>query len=185
MVTLLFSTGARISELVCLKAGDFSISARKGQIRIFGKGRKERTLPLWPEVAEEVEQFMSARRLGADDYLFGGRNVPHLTRSGARSRIDAIVKRAQAAHPSLRGKKITPHVFRHSTAMGMLESGVDISTIAIWLGHENIQTTHRYMVTDMNRKEEALRKVHAVDAERKPRARYRASDDVLDFLMSL
>lgn len=185
MVTLLFSTGARISELVCLKAGDFSMSARKGQVRIFGKGRKERTLPLWPEVAEEVEQFMSARRLGADDYLFGGRNVPHLTRSGARSRIDAIVKRAQAAHPSLRGKKITPHVFRHSTAMGMLESGVDISTIAIWLGHENIQTTHRYMVTDMNRKEEALRKVHAVGAERKPQARYRASDDVLDFLMSL
>lgn len=64
--------------------------------------------------------------------------MAHLTRSGARSRIDAIAKRAQANQPSLIGKQITPHVFRNSTAMGMLESGVDISTIAIWLGHESI-----------------------------------------------
>ena len=185
MMALLFSTGARISELICLKVRDFSLSAGKGQVRIFGKGRKERTLPLWPEVAQEVEQYVSAKCLVADDYLFAGRNVAHLTRSGARSRIDAIVKRAQADHPSLMGKRITPHVFRHSTAMGMLASGVDISTIAIWLGHESIQTTHRYMVTDMKRKEEALRKVHAAGAGDGASARYKASDDILDFLMSL
>lgn len=117
--------------------------------------------------------------------LFEGRNVAHLIPSGARSRIDAIAKRAQANQPSLIGKQITPHVFRHSTAMGMLESGVDISTIAIWLGHESIQTTHCYMVTDMKRKEDALRKVHTAGAGDKIAARYRASDDVLDFLMSL
>lgn len=85
----------------------------------------------------------------------------------------------------MKRKQITPHVFRHSTAMAMLESGVDISTIAIWLGHENIQTTHRYMVTDMKRKEEALGKVHAAGPGEQPPARYKASDDVLDFLMSL
>lgn len=185
MITLLFSTGARISELICFKVGDFSLSNGKGQVRIFGKGRKERTLPLWPEVAGEVERYISAKRLGADDHLFSGRNVAHLTRSGARSRIDAIAKRAQKGHPSLKRKQITPHVFRHSTAMAMLESGVDISTIAIWLGHENIQTTHRYMVTDMKRKEEALGKVHAAGPGEQPPARYKASDDVLDFLMSL
>ena len=164
MIALLFSIGARISELVRLKVKDFSLSAGKGQVRIFGKGRKERTLPPWPEIAREVERYVSAKCLGADDYLFEGRNVAHLTRSGARSRIDAIVKRAQANHPSLIGKKNTPHVFRHLTAMGMLESGVDISTIAIWLGHESVQTTHRYMVTDMKRKEDALRKVHTAGA---------------------
>lgn len=186
MVTLLFNTGARISELICFKVDDFSISAGKGQVRIFGKGRKERTLPLWPDVAGEVGRYVSANGLGGGEYLFPGRNVAHLTRSGARSRIDAIVERAQIEHPSLKGKQITPHVFRHSTAMAMLESGVDISTIAIWLGHENIQTTHRYMITDMRRKEEALSKVHAAGSvEQQPPTRYRASDDVLDFLMSL
>lgn len=185
MMTLLFSTGARISELICFRVRDFSLSSGKGQVRIFGKGRKERTLPLWPEVAEEVEQYISLKRLGANDHLFAGRNVSHLTRSGARSRIDAIVKRAQMDHPSLRSKQITPHVFRHSTAMGMLESGVDISTIAIWLGHENIQTTHRYMVTDMKRKEEALGKVHARGTDERLPTRYKASDDILEFLMSL
>lgn len=185
MVTLLFNTGARISELIRFRAGDFSLAGGKGNVRIFGKGRKERTLPLWPEVAEEVERYISAKRLNANDYLFSGRNVAHLTRSGARNRVDAIVKLAQVDHPSLKAKQITPHVFRHSTAMGMLESGVDISTIAIWLGHENIQTTHRYMVTDMKRKEEALGKVHATGLVEQPPTRYKASDDVLDFLTSL
>lgn len=154
-------------------------------MRIFGKGRKERTLPPLPEVAQEVGRYVSAKRLAADDYLFAGRNVAHLTRSGTRSRIDAVVKRARADHPSLMGKRITPHVFRHSAAMGMLESGVDISTIAIRLGHESIRTTHRCMVTDMKRKEDALRKVHAAGAGDSAPVRYKASDDVLDFLMSL
>lgn len=185
MITLLFNTGARISELICFKVRDFSLAAGKGQVSIFGKGRKERTLPLWPEVADEVELYISAKRLGVDDCLFPGRNVDHLTRSGARSRIDAIVKQAQIEHPTLKGKQITPHVFRHSNAMSMLESGVDISTIAIWLGHENIQTTHRYMVTDMKRKEEALWKVHATCSAEQLPTRYKASDDVLGFLMSL
>ena len=185
MLSLLFSTGARISELISLKVGDFSLAGGKGQVRILGKGRKERTLPLWPEVAEEVERLISAKALSPCDYLFSGRNVDHLTRSGARSRIDSIAERARARHPSLRGKRITPHVFRHSTAMAMLDSGVDISTIAIWLGHESIQTTHRYMVTDMKRKEEALHKARGADIEKAEPKRYKASADILDFLMSL
>lgn len=76
MIALLFSTGARISELICLKVRDFSLSAGKGQVRIFGKGRKERTLPLWPEIAREVERYVSVKCLGADDYLFEGRTWP-------------------------------------------------------------------------------------------------------------
>lgn len=185
LISVLFSTGARISEATGLRMRSFE--ARDGGLvlRVVGKGRKERTLPVWPEVASELRGFAEERSLGPDDFVFAGRNVEHMTRSGARYRIDAVVRRAAASHPSLADKRITAHVFRHSCAMSMLESGVDLSTIAIWLGHESVQTTHRYMVADIARKTDALSKVHpGSDSEVAPR-RYRASGDVLDFLESL
>lgn len=185
MISLLFNTGARVSELICLRSRDFSFSDGKGIVKIFGKGRKMRTLPIWPEVASEVKAYIVRNNLENAGYLFAGRNVDHLTRSGVRSRIDTIVRKASSKHPLLADKRISPHVFRHSTAMAMLEAGVDISTIAIWLGHENIQTTHRYMVTDMKRKEAALAKAHGTEVDSKPLGRYRAKEDILDFLNSL
>lgn len=184
MISLLFSTGARVSELVTLRACDFSFSDENGVVKIFGKNRKERTLPLWTEMAAEVNEYIARNGIKRDEYLFPGRNVDHLTRSGARSRIDTLVCKAEHKHPSLAQKKISPHIFRHSTAMAMLEAGVDISTIAIWLGHESIQTTHRYMVTDMRRKEEALKMAHCNDQETDKSERYHASDDILSFLNS-
>ncbi|MEF9876753.1 MAG: tyrosine-type recombinase/integrase [Gordonibacter sp.] len=185
MVSLLFNTGARVSELISIRACDFSFSVEKGVVKIFGKGRKERTLPLWEEVVTETKEYLARNGIRRDEYLFAGRNVEHLTRSGVRSRIESLVAKATLKHPSLAQKKISPHVFRHSTAMAMLEAGVDISTIAIWLGHESIQTTHRYMATDMKRKEEALKKVHDHGQEERKPERYHASDDILSFLNSL
>jgi len=184
MVHLLFSTGVRISELVGARFGDFDLAERGGRVRVFGKGRKERTLPLWPEVAEEVAAFAACEGLTAEDYLFAGRGVPHLTRSGARSRINTLVARASQTHPELAGKRIGPHTFRHSTAMAMLQSGVALSTIAIWLGHESVETTHKYMVADMGLKREALDKVHEgrVGEARRP---YRPDGDILSFLEAL
>lgn len=185
LLSILFSTGARVSEAIGLRMRSFEPRDARLVVRILGKGRKERTLPVWPEVARELAGFAGERGLGPDDFVFAGRNVEHMTRSGARSRIDAVARRATASHPSLADKRITAHVFRHSCAMSMLESGVDLSTIAIWLGHESVQTTHRYMVADMARKEGALSKAHpSVDHDTSPR-RYRASGDVLDFLESL
>lgn len=184
MLALLFSTGMRVSELVNLRVCDFESRGGRHVVRILGKGRKERTLPMWPEVAAEVLALADARSIPAGGHLLAGRNVGHLTRSGARSKIDAVVRRASETHPQLAGKRITPHVFRHSTAMAMLDSGVDLSTIAIWLGHENVQTTHRYMVANMARKEAALAKVHGCVGMPTPE-RYAPSHDVLDFLMSL
>jgi site-specific recombinase XerD len=122
--------------------------------------------------------------IGPGQYLFSGRNVEHLTRSGARSRIDNAVKAAAAKHPSLATKRISPHTFRHSTSMSMLASGIDISTIAIWLGHEGIQTTHRYMVADMKLKEDAIAKVHT-DWDNAKKGRYKADPKVIKFLTSL
>lgn len=185
LLQLLYNTGARVSELVGLRSRDVSsLGAGKLRVTLEGKGRKQRTLPLWRDTSELLSAHMGRRGLSADDFIFAGRGVDHLTRSGARSRIDAAVRRAARDHPSLAGRRIGAHTFRHSCAMAMLAAGVDIATVAIWLGHESVNTTHKYVVSDMRLKEEALSKVRR-DWDVTPKARYKASPDVLDFLMSL
>ena len=149
-----------------------------------GKGRKERTIPLWQTTAKCLTQYINEHEIQSEDYLLSGRNVEHLTRSGVRYRIDCIVKEASSKYPSLEHKSVTPHVFRHSTAMSLLQSGVDISTIAIWLGHESIETTHKYMVADIKLKENALKKLHEPEPSH-ANGRYRAHNDILQFLKSL
>jgi site-specific recombinase XerD len=185
MIRLLYNSGARISELLALKVKDFTFSdSRRCSIHILGKGRKERTLPLWEETGLEVLSHMDACGLAPKDFLFAGRNVERLTRSGARSRLDSVVKVAAKIHPELDSKLVTPHVFRHSTAVSMLAAGIDLSTIAIWLGHESIETTHKYMVANMDLKERAIEKVHQ-DWGVPPTGRYRPDPDILEFLASL
>jgi len=160
MIVLLFNTGARISELINLTTSDIESNGKHAQVLLTGKGRKQRCLPLWQTTADEVAAFINTQHLTRQDYLFPGRNVNHLTRSGARSRLDTIIAKAALTDPALGRKRIGPHTFRHSTAMAMLQAGVELSTIAIWLGHENIQTTHKYMVADMTLKQAAIAKVH-------------------------
>lgn len=149
-----------------------------------GKGRKERTVPLWKTTTNFLVKFMHENEIQSNDYLLSGRNVKHLTRSGVRYRINCIVKKASCDCPSLESKSVSPHVFRHSTAMSLLQSGIDISTIAIWLGHESIETTHKYMVADIRLKEKALEKLHEPESSHQE-YRYQASDDILQFLNSL
>lgn len=109
-----------------------------------GKGRKERIVPLWSNTCEHLNKYIKGNKIGSESFIMSGRNVEHITRSGVRYRLDTIVSKASSNCQSLRTKTITPHVFRHSTTMGLLQSGVDLSTIAIWLGHESIETTHKY-----------------------------------------
>lgn len=185
MLLLLFNSGIRVSEMISIQGKDAVISV-DGQchLRIMGKGRKERTVPLWKTTTKYLVEYMQENEIQSNDYLLSGRNVKHLTRSGVRYRIDCIVKKASANSSSLKSKSITPHVFRHSTAMSLLQSGIDISTIAIWLGHESIETTHKYMVADIKLKEEALNKLHEPESSQTER-RYHATDNILQFLNSL
>ena len=185
LVQLLYNSGARISEVLAIKTSDVTFdSGGSCRVTVTGKGRKQRTLPLWPETATAIRSHIDHTRIVDNGFLFPGRNVEHLTRSGARTRIDVAVTKAADKHPTLATKKITPHTFRHSTAMSMLASGIDISTIAIWLGHEGIQTTHRYMVADMGMKEAAISKIHHTWDT--PHAiRYQTTPKTLAFLMSL
>lgn len=185
LIALLYNTGARISEIITVRCSDVQISETgRCRVRIMGKGRKERTLPLWADTSTLLQTHIREKGLEQRDYLFSGRHVDHLTRSGARSRINVVVDAVTKIHPELKAKRITPHVFRHSTAMSMLAVGIDIATVAIWLGHEHINTTHKYVVSDMKLKEEALAKVRK-DWKIKPRKAYKPSRDVLSFLQSL
>lgn len=185
LISLLYNTGARISEILGARVRDVgSTPSGRRSLHVTGKGRKERTVPLWDDVSALVELHIERRGLGKDDYLFAGRNVPHLTRSGARSRIDAALKAARLAHPELSAKKVSAHTFRHSTAMALLAAKVDIGTVAIWMGHESINTTHKYVVSDMGLKEEAIEKVRR-NWRLQPKKRYQPSAGVLDFLRSL
>jgi site-specific recombinase XerD len=182
---MLFNTGARISELVSLTADDVRVvPGGRCHVHFLGKGRKDRTVPLWEDTSRMLMAYMEAHDINGPNHVLAGRNVAHLTRSGARSQIDAVAKRAARRHPELAGRRITPHTFRHATAMAMLYAGVDIATVAIWLGHESINTTHKYVVTNMKAKEDALEMVRVGWGD-VGHARYKAPQSVLDFLSSL
>jgi site-specific recombinase XerD len=184
MVLILYNTGIRVSELLSLRCRDitFDGSGTAGYIHVTGKGRKERNIPLWKTTASCIKKYVEERGLKQDDKLFANHTGEELTRSGVRYRIDCLVEKAQKKIPGLKNKNISPHTFRHSTALHLLQSGIDISTIAIWLGHESINTTHKYMEADVEMKQKTLEKI----AEPSVRGyRFKPSKDILAFLSSL
>ena len=183
MIVLLYNTGMRISELICIKQKDVILSENHtGAVRLLGKGRKERTVPLWKTTQSYLLEYLKENPGNEDHFIFSSPKGEHMTRSGARYRVDLIVKKAAEVCPSLLRKKVTPHVFRHTTAMHLLQAGVDLSTIAIWLGHENMDTTHKYMEADLRLKEQALSKISEPTVKE---FGYKPSDDMLTFLDSL
>lgn len=184
MLMLLYNSGARVSELLAIRCSDFQNSDIPGRtcVKIYGKGRKERIVPLWKNTAVYTQKYINTNKLKANDPLFLNKNGDELTRSGVRFRISAIVKKAVKTAPTLFEKNITPHTFRHSVAMNLLVAGVDISTIAIWLGHSSIETTHKYMVADIELKRKAMEKAGAAG---NISYKYKPSTDILGFLDSL
>lgn len=181
MLSTLYNTGARVSEAVNLKRKDV-ILQQKTFIRFFGKGRKERNVPLWRSTTSYIKKWLL--RIGdyPDQPLFPNRFGNHLTRSGVEHRIHLYVKKAQDICQSLKKKRVSPHIFRHTTAMHLLQSGVDISVIALWLGHEDINTTHKYIEADLSMKEKALKCLH----EPKTKSiHYKPDDQLLAFLKGL
>jgi site-specific recombinase XerD len=127
-------------------------------------------------------QIIRRNNLTDGDMLFKTSDEDCLTRSGVGQRISTLVRKAAATCPTLLEKKVTPHTFRHSVAMNMLQAGVDISSVAIYLGHESIETTHKYLVSDVEMKRKAFAKVHEVDGSPKD---YKATKGILEFLESI
>jgi site-specific recombinase XerD len=181
MLRVLYNTGARVSELISVKVSDVEFSGCPS-IRLHGKGRKLRTVPLWKETASMLRQWLRVQSLQADQPLIPNRHGMQMTRSNVSVRLMAATTTASEKVPTLRGRRITPHTCRHSTAMHMLQSGIDITVIALWLGHESPVTTHGYIEADLAMKERALA---SLAPKKKGTSRYCASDSLLNFLENL
>ena len=181
MFETFYNVGARVSEIIAIRVGDVSLYSSP-HVSLHGKGRKERTVPLWKDTAAHLKQWLRYTGTKPDSPLFPNRKGEPLTRSGVESRLREAVRTAARRCRSLSERHVSPHVLRHTTAMHLLQSGVDLSVIALWLGHENPSTTHIYLEADLSMKEKALSKVKKPSV-RHPR--FRVGDKVLQFLDSL
>jgi len=181
MLATLYNTGARVSELLGMRVADL-VFGPTSWIHIHGKGRKERSVPLWNETANELKRWLRHNSGAPDAPLFPGRTGDPLTRVGFTERLKLAALGASRQFPELSKRRIFPHMVRHSLAMHMLQAGVDITVIALWLGHESPVTTHRYVEADLQMKERALK---ALQAPSRAPQRYRPPDDVLRFLQTL
>ena len=181
MLTTLYNTGARVSELIGMRVGDFQLDASPA-VRIRGKGRKERSVPLWSSTAKQVRRWLNELHHGPEQPVFPNRSGGVLTRTTMTERLKLAATTAAKQYPELAKRRISPHVFRHSIAMHLLQAGVDITVIALWLGHESPSTTHMYVEADLVMKERALK---SIQAPKTAAVRYRPPDSVLKFLQSL
>ncbi|MFT4510022.1 tyrosine-type recombinase/integrase [Caballeronia sp. 15711] len=181
MLATLYNTGARVSELLEMRGSDL-VFGPTSWVRIHGKGRKERSVPLWPDTVKELRHWMRQYPRDLHEPLFPGRSGDSLTRVGFTERLKLAVQTATRQFPELAKQRISPHVIRHSVAMHMLQSGVDITVIALWLGHESPVTTHRYIEADLQMKDRALQ---ALQAPSRKAFRYKPKDDLLRFLQGL
>ena len=157
LLWFLYNTGARAQEVVDTRLSAVRFDA-PAQVRLNGKGRKERLCPLWVETVQRLRHMLRDRQgdQNADEPLFLNATGRPLTRFGLRFIVRRCVTSASASHPELSRKLISPHTFRHTTALHLLQSGVELNVVRSWLGHASIETTHAYMEIDMDMKRAAL-----------------------------
>ena len=128
-------------------------------VRLLGKGRKERISPLWPETAEVITALLRRSPRRADEPLFVNRYGEPLTASGFRFRLRQYVNAAAQHVPTISRKRITPHIFRHTTAVHLVAAGVDVTVIRSWMGHAQLDTTNHYAQANLETKRKALEQV--------------------------
>ena len=181
LLLTLYNSGGRVSEIIAVRRGDLALDA-PASVKLHGKGRKERAIPLWTKTAHVLRAWL--RELGErfGDLVFPNARARRLSRHGVAFLLRRAADRAGSECPSLRTKRLSPHLIRHSTAMHLLQSGVDPAVIALWLGHENVQTTHGYVEANLAMMEKALDKLAAAGSA--PH-RFKADDELLAFLAGL
>jgi site-specific recombinase XerD len=175
---LLYNTGARASEIVALNRQDL-LPGSYQTVTLHGKGRKQRTVPLWPKTARQLRHWLEQLPPEPSTPLFANRFGTRLSRFGLEKQMAEAARKAALACPSLRGRRVSPHVLRHTTAMHLLQAGVDITAIALWLGHESPVTTHQYIEADLEMKKKTLNRL----AQPKGKAAtFKPKDSLLAFL---
>jgi integrase/recombinase XerD len=175
-------TGLRVSELVNLRCEDV-VLGEGSHVRCKGKGRKERLTPLGKQTVVALRSWLHERRGHPAEPLFPNRLGGSLSRDGVEYLVSKHVSNARQSCPTLSKKRVSAHVLRHSLAMTLLNHGADPSVIALWLGHESVDTTRMYLHADMAMKERALAKMDP--SRTRPPGRYRPCDHLLAFLKSL
>lgn len=181
LLALAVQTGLRLAELTSLNCGDATLGAG-AHLACTGKGRKERVVPLTTNTVAVLRAWTSERAGLAADPLFPTRTGRRLSPDAVQRRVALHVATASNQCPALAAKNVTPHVLRHTAAMALLQAGVDVSVIALWLGHEDVRSTQAYLHADLAIKERALARITATSA--KP-GRFRAADPLLAFLEAL
>ena len=181
MLLLLYNTGARVSEITSLRVSQIRLT-EETFVKLRGKGRKERSLPLWTQTRRVLKSWLTELEGNSESHVFPNANGHPLTRYGVAYILTKAVKRASATCESLMSKRVSPHVVRHTTAMHLLHSNVDESVIALWLGHESTETTHIYVEADLATKERALEKLAPSGTKAK---RFKPNDALLSFLDGL
>jgi integrase/recombinase XerD len=181
ILSMALQTGLRVSEIINLRRRDI-VTGTGAHVRCEGKGRKQRCTPIRQEIIKVLDVWLKERAGIDDDPLFPTMRGTKLSRDALERLVQKHTLVASKSCPPLIGKRVSPHVLRHSTAMEMLHHGVDQSVIALWLGHESVETTQMYMDADLRLKEKALARITA--PESKP-GRYRPDDSLLAFLEGL
>jgi site-specific recombinase XerD len=178
---LMYNTGARVSELAALNRQDIQLqSARVVQLQ--GKGRKQRAVPLWKSTAAHLRDWLAQNPGTPNTPLFTNHLGQRLSRFGIQYRLQRAAAHAAIHCPSLKGRAISPHLLRHTTAMHLLQAGNDITVIALWLGHESPATTHQYLELDLAMKDQCLKKLSAPKTQG---PRFKPGDRLLKYLEGL
>lgn len=186
MLVTLFNTGARVQELLNLRPCDLQLE-RPYQVKLEGKGRKQRICPLWPQTAILLSELLADSGLdrSSTQRLFRNRCGQPLTRFGVRYLLRKYAERAHVAAPGLSQKRVHPHTLRHSTAVHLLQAGVDLVSISHWLGHASVETTNRYTAVDLNTKRAAIDKAGPIGSFEPTLARWSSNTSILEWLESL
>lgn len=183
LLSLLYNTGARIQEALNVCPGALRLDPPT-HVRLFGKGRKERICPLWPETADLIRALLRRQPRAAAEPIFLNRFGRPLGAAGVRFKLHQYVEAAARHVPSLQSKHVSPHTFRHSTAVALVSAGVDVTVIRSWLGHAHLDTTNHYARASLDTKREALARVDASARPGKP-PRWKRDPELLAWLDGL
>ena len=181
LLLMAVQTGLRLSEITALRQQDV-VLGRGAHVHCVGKGRKERCTPLAKSTAGVLAEWIREQRPASGQILFPNAHGGRLSSDAVQYLVSRYAAAAEQNCPTLKAKRVTPHVLRHSAAMELLQAGVDRSVIALWLGHESVETTQIYLDADLALKEQALKKASPLEVTE---LRFRPDDHLLTFLKSL
>jgi site-specific recombinase XerD len=186
LLLTLFNTGARVQEILDLRPADLQL-VRPFQVRLRGKGRKERLCPLWTRTVKVLRALLTEHGVepASTGQLFRNHRGEPLTRFGVRYLLRKYASAASSTSSTLSAKRVHPHVLRHTTAVHLLQAGVDMVTISHWLGHASVETTNRYAAVNLEMKRAAIAKTRPVGVVTPAVAAWRTDSTILQWLEAL